>query len=106
MSTTSIQCSNPRTGEALIDGKQCDDLLYKREVLYEVLQDRVSFPSGDNNAVSRDRAGPPDRLKWTGGTRRARSHMSAVTVISMVSGGRLYTIEDLETVEYHRLPGK
>jgi hypothetical protein len=37
----------------------------------------------------------------------ARSHMSAVTVISMVSaGGRLYTIEDLETVEYHLLPGK
>ena len=33
--------------------------------------------------------------------------MSAVTVISMVSaGGRLYTIEDLETVEYHLLPGQ
>ena len=63
--------------------------------------------AGDNNAVSRDRVGPPDRLKWTGGTPWARSHMSAVTVISMVSaGGRLYTIEDLETVEYHRLPGK
>ena len=39
--------------------------------------------------------------------RWARSHMSAVTTISMVTaGGRLYTIEDLETVEYHRLPGK
>jgi outer membrane protein assembly factor BamB len=33
--------------------------------------------------------------------------MSSVTTISMVTaGGRLYTIEDLETVEYHRLPGK
>ncbi|MDB4516915.1 PQQ-like beta-propeller repeat protein, partial [Crocinitomicaceae bacterium] len=63
--------------------------------------------AGDNNAVSQDRVGPPDRLKWTGGTPWARSHMSAVTVISMVSAsGRLYTIEDLETVEYHLLPGK
>jgi outer membrane protein assembly factor BamB len=61
----------------------------------------------DNNAVSQDKVGPPQRLKWTGGTRWARSHMSSVTTISMVTaGGRLYTIEDLETVEYHRLPGK
>jgi len=61
----------------------------------------------DNNAVSTDRVGPPERLKWTGGTRWARSHMSAVTVISTVSAaGRLYTIEDLETVEHVRLPGR
>jgi len=63
--------------------------------------------NADNNAVSQDRVGPPERLKWTGGTNWARSHMSAVTVISMVTaGGRLYTIEDLETVEYHALPGR
>ncbi len=63
--------------------------------------------NADNNAVSQDEVGPPQRLKWTGGTTWARSHMSAVTVISMVTaGGRLYTIEDLETVEYHSLPGK
>jgi outer membrane protein assembly factor BamB len=63
--------------------------------------------NADNNAVSRDRVGPPERLKWTGGTRWGRSHMSAVTVISMVTaGGRLYTIEDLETPEYHSLPGR
>ena len=41
----------------------------------------------DNNAVSEDRVGPPQRLRWTGGTRWARSHMSAVTVISMVTAG-------------------
>lgn len=63
--------------------------------------------NADNNAVSRDRVGPPRRLRWTGGTRWARSHMSSVTVISMVTaGGRLYTIEDLETPEYHSLPGR
>jgi len=63
--------------------------------------------NADNNAVSQDRVGPPQRLKWTGGTTWARSHMSSVTVISMVTaGGRLYTIEDLETVEYHSLPGR
>jgi outer membrane protein assembly factor BamB len=63
--------------------------------------------NADNNAVSQDKVGPPQRLKWTGGTNWARSHMSSVTVISMVTaGGRLYTIEDLETVEYHGLPGK
>ena len=57
--------------------------------------------------MSQDRVGPPQRLKWTGGTSWGRSHMSAVTVISMVTaGGRLYTIEDLETVEYHGLPGR
>jgi outer membrane protein assembly factor BamB len=33
--------------------------------------------------------------------------MSSVTTISMITAaGRLYTIEDLETVEYHRLPGR
>jgi hypothetical protein len=63
--------------------------------------------NADNNAVSQDRVGPPERLKWTGGTRWARSHMSSVTVISVVTaGGRLYTIEDLETPEYHSLPGR
>ena len=63
--------------------------------------------NADNNAVSQDKVGPPQRLKWTGGTRWGRSHMSAVTTISMVTaGGRLYTIEDLETVEYHSLPGR
>ena len=63
--------------------------------------------NSDNNAVSQDKVGPPERLKWTGGTTWARSHMSSVTTISMVTaGGRLYTIEDLETVEYHRLPGR
>jgi outer membrane protein assembly factor BamB len=63
--------------------------------------------NADNNAVSQDKVGPPQRLKWTGGTNWARSHMSSVTTISMVTAdGRLYTIEDLETVEYHSLPGK
>ena len=29
----------------------------------------------DNNGVSADRVGPPDRLQWTGGTRWGRSHV-------------------------------
>jgi outer membrane protein assembly factor BamB len=61
----------------------------------------------DNNGVSADRVGPPERLQWTGGTRWGRSHMSWVTVTSMLTArGRLFTIEDLETVEYHKLPAR
>ena len=61
----------------------------------------------DNNGVSADRVGPPDRLQWTGGTRWGRSHMSWVTVTSMLSaGGRLFTIEDLESIEYHKLAAR
>jgi len=61
----------------------------------------------DNNAVSTDKVGPPERLRWTGGTRWGRSHMSWVTVTSMLSAnGRLFTIEDLASVEYHKLPAK
>jgi len=63
--------------------------------------------NADNNAVSTDKVGPPERLRWTGGTRWGRSHMSWVTVTSMLSAnGRLFTIEDLESVEYHKLPAK
>ena len=59
----------------------------------------------DNNAVAADRVGPPSRMQWVGGTRWGRSHMSWVTVTSMLSaGGRLYTIEDLASAEYHVLP--
>ncbi|HUT11409.1 MAG TPA: PQQ-binding-like beta-propeller repeat protein [Thermoguttaceae bacterium] len=61
----------------------------------------------DNNGVSADRVGPPERLQWTGGTRWGRSHMSWVTVTSMLSaGGRLFTIEDLESIEYHKLAAR
>jgi len=61
----------------------------------------------DNNAVSADKVGPPARMKWVGGTRWGRSHMSWVTVTSMVSAkGRVYTIEDLATIEYHLLPAR
>jgi outer membrane protein assembly factor BamB len=61
----------------------------------------------DNNGVSADKVGPPERLRWTGGTRWGRSHMSWVTVTSILtSEGRLFTIEDLETVEYHKLPAR
>ena len=61
----------------------------------------------DNNGVSADRVGPPERLRWTGGTRWGRSHMSWVTVTSMLSAnGRLFTIEDLETIEYHKLAAR
>ena len=61
----------------------------------------------DNNGVSADRVGPPERLRWTGGTRWGRSHMSWVTVTSMLSaGGRLFTIEDLESIEYHKLAAR
>ena len=63
--------------------------------------------NADNNAVSTDKVGPPERLQWTGGSRWGRSHMSWVTVTSILSsGGRLFTIEDLETVEYHKLPAR
>ncbi len=63
--------------------------------------------NADNNAVSTDKVGPPERLRWTGGTRWGRSHMSWVTVTSMLTAnGRLFTIEDLETVEYHKLPAR
>ena len=63
--------------------------------------------NADNNAVSADKVGPPERLRWTGGSRWGRSHMSWVTVTSMLSAnGRLFTIEDLESVEYHKLPAK
>jgi len=68
---------------------------------------RQYLRNADNNAVSRDKVGPPERLRWTGGTRWGRSHMSWVTVTSMLSShGRLFTIEDLESVEYHKLPAK
>ena len=63
--------------------------------------------NADNNAVSTDKVGPPERLRWTGGTRWGRSHMSWVTVTSMLSAnGRLFTIEDLESIEYHKLPAR
>ena len=63
--------------------------------------------SADNNGVSADRVGPPERLQWTGGTRWGRSHMSWVTVTSMLSAnGRLFTIEDLESIEYHKASGR
>ena len=63
--------------------------------------------NADNNAVSTDKVGPPERLRWTGGTRWGRSHMSWVTVTSMLSAnGRLFTIEDLASVEYHKLPAR
>jgi outer membrane protein assembly factor BamB len=63
--------------------------------------------NADNNAVSTDKVGPPERLRWTGGTRWGRSHMSWVTVTSMLTAnGRLFTIEDLESVEYHKLPAR
>ena len=63
--------------------------------------------SAANNGVSADSVGPPQRLQWTGGTRWGRSHMSWVTVTSMLSSnGRLFTIEDLESIEYHQLPAK
>ena len=61
----------------------------------------------DNNGVSADCVGPPERLRWTGGTRWGRSHMSWVTVTSMLSaGGRLFTIEDLESIEFHKLAAR
>jgi outer membrane protein assembly factor BamB len=63
--------------------------------------------NADNNGVSTDKVGPPERLRWTGGSRWGRSHMSWVTVTSMLSAnGRLFTIEDLESVEYHKLPAR
>jgi outer membrane protein assembly factor BamB len=63
--------------------------------------------NADNNGVSTDKVGPPERLQWTGGSRWGRSHMSWVTVTSMLSaGGRLFTIEDLASVEYHKLPAR
>jgi outer membrane protein assembly factor BamB len=63
--------------------------------------------NADNNGVSTDKVGPPERLRWTGGTRWGRSHMSWVTVTSILtSKGRLFTIEDLESIEYHLLPSK
>jgi outer membrane protein assembly factor BamB len=63
--------------------------------------------NADNNGVSTDKVGPPERLRWTGGTRWGRSHMSWVTVTSILSAnGRLFTIEDLASVEYHKLPAK
>ena len=63
--------------------------------------------NADNNGVSTDKVGPPERLQWTGGSRWGRSHMSWVTVTSILSAhGRLFTIEDLETVEYHKLPAR
>jgi len=63
--------------------------------------------NGDNNGVSADKVGPPERLRWTGGSRWGRSHMSWVTVTSILSAnGRLFTIEDLESVEYHKLPAR
>ena len=63
--------------------------------------------NADNNGVSADKVGPPERIRWTGGTRWGRSHMSWVTVTSILSAkGRLLTIEDLESIEYHKLPAR
>jgi outer membrane protein assembly factor BamB len=54
----------------------------------------------DNNGVATDNAGPPERLQWTGGSKYGRVKVTMPSVTSMVTaGGRIYTVEDVATVE-------
>lgn len=63
----------------------------------------------DNNGVSRDDVGPPQRLRWHDGPEYGRSKALSPSFTNMVSaGGLMFTIEDHATtedvnapVEYH-----
>jgi len=66
------------------------------------------YHSADNNAVARDTVvGPPRRFQWIAEPEWQRAHLSMPSINSMVSAkGRLFTIEDLASVEHPALPGK
>ena len=56
--------------------------------------------NGDNNGVTRDSAGPPERLQWTAGSRYGRTKYFMPSVTSMVTAnGRIFTIEDMASPE-------
>ena len=63
----------------------------------------------DNNGVSRDNVGPPQRIRWHDGPEYGRSKALSPSFTNMVSaGGLIFTIEDHATtedvnapVEYH-----
>ncbi|MHC4504953.1 MAG: outer membrane protein assembly factor BamB family protein, partial [Planctomycetota bacterium] len=61
--------------------------------------------NADNNGVTADSAGPPERLQWTGGSRYGRLKVTMPSVTSMVTaGGRIFTVEDMATTEAGGLP--
>jgi outer membrane protein assembly factor BamB len=62
----------------------------------------------DNNAVSRDQfVGPPRRMQWVASPGWMRSHMTMPSFTSLVTArGRLFSIEDLASIENPYLPGQ
>lgn len=62
----------------------------------------------DNNCVAKDDVvGPPRHVQWSSGPTWLRAHIGAPSVTSMVSaGGRLFSIEDVETAENPLLPAR
>ncbi|MCH5375997.1 MAG: hypothetical protein JJ992_18670, partial [Planctomycetes bacterium] len=62
----------------------------------------------DNNCVAKDKmVGPPRHVQWASGPIWLRAHIGAPTVTSMVSsGGRLFSIDDVEIAENPLLPAR
>jgi outer membrane protein assembly factor BamB len=66
------------------------------------------FHGADNNAVAQDTVvGPPRRYQWRGKPEWQRSHLAMPSINSMIlTGGRLFTVEDVASAEHPALPGK
>jgi len=63
--------------------------------------------NADNNGVTKDSAGPPERLQWTAGSRYGRVKNVMPSVTSLVTAnGRIFTAEDIATTETGQLRKK